>query len=90
MSFFLRKGLRFGPIRINLSKSGVGVSAGVKGLRVGTGPRGNYIHAGRGGLYYRKSLGRSRSSPSVTEVGSQFHEPPTHLLSGSGQHCGHG
>ena len=65
MSFFLRKSLRFGPIRFNLSKSGVGVSAGVKGLRIGTGPRGNYIYAGRGGIYYRKTLQgrRTRFTP---------------------------
>ena len=56
MGFYLRKSLRVGPVRFNLSKSGVGVSAGIKGLRVGTGPRGNYIHMGRGGLYYRASL----------------------------------
>lgn len=56
MSFFLRKSLRFGPIRFNLSKSGIGVSAGVKGLRIGKGPRGTYVHAGRGGIYYRKTL----------------------------------
>jgi hypothetical protein len=33
-------------------------------LRIGTGPRGNYIHAGRGGIYYRKTLspGRTLSS----------------------------
>ena len=61
MSFFLRKSLRFGPIRFNLSKSGVGASAGVKGLRIGTGPRGNYIYAGRGGIYYRKTLHRRRA-----------------------------
>ncbi len=30
---------------------------GVKGLRIGTGPRGHYIQAGRGGLYYRASIG---------------------------------
>jgi len=75
MSFFLRKALRFGPIRFNLSKSGIGVSAGVKGLRIGTGPKGNYIHAGRGGLYYRKSLGRIRRSSSTAEVTSAFSEP---------------
>jgi hypothetical protein len=34
----------------------VGVSAGIKGLRLGTGPRGNYVYMGRGGLYFRKSL----------------------------------
>ncbi len=66
MSFYLKKSLRFGPLRFNLSKSGVGVSAGVKGFRVGTGPRGNYIHAGRGGIYYRKTFGRdSRGSSNL-------------------------
>src|SRR5438477_1267453 len=69
MSFFLRKSLRFGPVRFNLSKSGIGVSAGVKGFRVGTGPRGNYVHAGRGGIYYRKTFGRgSRGAPNVRSL----------------------
>src|SRR2546423_2659241 len=63
MSFFLRKSLRFGPVRFNFSKSGIGVSAGVKGLRIGTGPRGNYVYAGREGIYYRKTLGRPRVRP---------------------------
>ena len=57
MPFYLRKAISAGPFRFNLSKSGVGLSVGVKGLRFGIGPRGNYIHAGRGGLYYRTSLG---------------------------------
>ena len=56
MGFYIRKSVRVGPFRFNLSKSGVGVSAGVPGLRVGSGPRGNYIHMGRGGLYYRKTF----------------------------------
>ncbi|MDD3014231.1 MAG: DUF4236 domain-containing protein [Candidatus Gastranaerophilales bacterium] len=56
MGFYLRKSLKAGPLRFNFSKSGIGVSAGIKGLRIGTGPRGNYIHAGRGGFYYRASL----------------------------------
>lgn len=56
MGFYIRKALKVGPIRFNLSKSGMGVSAGIKGLRLGTGPRGNYVHMGRGGLYFRKSL----------------------------------
>jgi hypothetical protein len=63
MSLFLRKSLRFGPVRFNLSKSGIGVSAGVKGLRIGKGPRGNYVYAGREGIYYRKTLGGSRVRP---------------------------
>ena len=48
MPFYLRKSVSAGPFRFNLSKSGVGVSVGVKGLRIGTGPRGHYIHAGAG------------------------------------------
>ena len=54
MPFFIRKALSFGPIRFNLSKSGVGISAGVTGFRLGSGPAGNYVHAGRHGLYYKK------------------------------------
>lgn len=63
MGFYLRKAFSFGPVRFNLSKSGIGASVGVKGLRVGSGPRGAYVHGGRGGLYYRKSLsGTARGS----------------------------
>lgn len=62
MGLSFRKGLRFGPIRINLSKGGIGVSAGVKGLRIGTGPRGNYVSAGAHGVYYRKTFGQRRPS----------------------------
>ena len=56
MAFYLRKSVSFGPLRFNLSKSGIGVSAGIKGLRFGAGPRGNYVHMGRGGLYYRSTF----------------------------------
>ena len=62
MGFYLRKSINVGPLRFNLSKSGVGVSAGVKGLRFGVGPRGNYVHMGRGGLYYRATIPSSSSS----------------------------
>jgi hypothetical protein len=70
MGFYVRKSLRAGPFRFNLSKSGIGVSAGVPGFRVGTGPRGNYVHLGRGGVYYRASLGGgSRRGGSSVGVG---------------------
>ena len=64
MGLYLKKSFRAGPFRLNISKSGVGVSAGIKGARIGVGPRGSYVHAGRNGLYYRKNLssGDSRSS----------------------------
>ena len=60
MGFYLRKSWSFGPFRINLSKGGFGVSFGVTGLRLGINRKGVYIHAGRGGVYYRKYIvGRS-------------------------------
>ena len=59
MGFYLKKGFNLGPVRINLSKSGVGFSLGTTGARIGSGPKGNYVHLGRKGLYYRKSIGKS-------------------------------
>lgn len=56
MGFYLRKSIKAGPFRLNLSKSGLGVSAGIPGFRVGSGPRGNYVHLGRHGVYYRSSF----------------------------------
>ncbi|BCO35236.1 DUF4236 domain-containing protein [Mycobacterium heckeshornense] len=53
MGFYIRKYVKVGPFRLNLSKSGLGVSVGVPGFRIGSGPRGNYVHIGRYGLYYR-------------------------------------
>lgn len=54
MSFYLRKHFKVGPVRLNLSKGGLGVSGGVTGARIGLSPRGAYVHGGRHGLYYRK------------------------------------
>jgi hypothetical protein len=56
MGPYLRKYVKVGPLRFNLSRSGVGVSGGIRGLRLGAGPRGNYVHMGRHGLYYRAAL----------------------------------
>lgn len=63
MPFYIRKSVSVGPFRLNFSKGGVGASVGVKGFRVGTGPRGHYVHAGAGGLYYRSSIGRAGERP---------------------------
>ena len=46
MGFYLRKSLNVGPFRFNLSNSDIGLSTGIRGFRVGTGPRGNYVHMG--------------------------------------------
>jgi hypothetical protein len=56
MGFYLRKSVSVGPFRFNLSNSGIGISAGVPGFRVGSGPRGNYVRIGRGGVYYQQTI----------------------------------
>ena len=40
MGFYYRKSLRYGPFRVNLSKSGIGYSVGGPGFRMGTSARG--------------------------------------------------
>ena len=67
MGWYLKKSFAFGPLRLNLSKSGIGASAGVKGLRVSTGPKGRQLNAGREGLYYRASL-NSPPDPPVSDL----------------------
>ena len=47
MGFYFRKSINLGGLRFNLSKSGVGVSTGFKGFRIGSGPRGNYVQMGK-------------------------------------------
>ena len=56
MGFYLHKSVAVGPFRFNLSSSGVGMSVGVRGLRAGSGPRGNYVRIGRGGVFYQQTL----------------------------------
>ncbi len=79
MPFYFKKSLCFGPVRFNLSKSGIGVSAGIKGFRVGSSPRGNYVHMGRGGLYYRASLSKPANTPRMpnSPESTAPHLPPS-------------
>ncbi len=65
MGIYFRKSVRVGPFKFNLSKSGIGVSAGIKGFRVGTGPKGNYVHIGAGGLYYKKSFSSTNTDNEI-------------------------
>ena len=58
--FYVRKSIKVGPVRFNLSKSGVGTSIGVKGARFGVGPRGSYVHVGGNGISYRQYLAPAR------------------------------
>jgi hypothetical protein len=58
MGFFIRKAFKAGPVRFNLSKGGIGLSAGVTGARIGVNRRGAYVYGGRHGLYYREQIKR--------------------------------
>lgn len=70
MGWGFRKSFRLGKgIRINLSRSGVGVSVGVRGFRIGIGPRGPYSSVSAGGFIYRTGLGRSRRTSSESSAG---------------------
>lgn len=59
MGFRFQKSIGIGKLlRLNISKSGIGFSAGIPGLRISTGPRGAYFTAGLPGtgLSYRKKI----------------------------------
>ncbi len=75
MGLRLSKSIRFGAVRFNLSSSGIGVSAGIPGLRVGAGPRGAYISGGLGAFRYRKSLGRGRAGSNSTSTPTSSPRP---------------
>lgn len=85
MGITYRKSISAGPFRFNLSGSGIGVSVGVPGFRIGTGPRGNYVSVSAGGFRYRYSLSgaqRPGTAPRpVTHepVVTEEKQPPAHL-----------
>jgi hypothetical protein len=68
MGWYLRKSFGFGPLRVNLSKSGIGYSLGVPGARIGANSRGTYIRMGRGGIYYQKYLQTNSAGPRTEPV----------------------
>ena len=70
MGWSFRKSIKIAPgIKLNLSKSGVGVSGGVKGLRLGVGPRGAQVTAGKGGVQYRKQIGMGAITGGAKSLG---------------------
>jgi len=71
MGFGFRKSINIigSFLRLTFTKSGMGLSAGVKGLRVGVGPTGKRLNASLPGtgLYYRKTEAWDKSSPEVSQ-----------------------
>ena len=57
MGFYFKKSINLGLFRINFSKSGIGISFGIKGLRISKNAKGTTtLSAGKNGLYYTKTL----------------------------------
>lgn len=63
MGWYFRKSINLGGgFRLNFSKSGIGISGGIKGFRVSSGPRGRRLTASipGTGIYYSKSLSKGK------------------------------
>lgn len=84
MGVSFSRSVKFGPLRVNFSTRGVGLSAGVRGARVSIGPRGTYISLGVSGFRYRAKLGGSPSAGSpgafqaptdVSPLGAPSYDP---------------
>ncbi len=79
MGFRFGKSIRLGKhVRVNISKSGIGMSAGVKGARISTGPRGSRLTtsiAGTG-LSYSQKLGGKSTTASPSRASSVKSTPP--------------
>lgn len=81
MGFRFRKSISLFPgVRVNISKTGVGVSAGVKGARVGIGSKGAYTSVGIPGTgvsslnYLGKGKKQKETAPTLPKA------KPNHLL----------
>jgi hypothetical protein len=75
MAWRFRKSIKLGPLRLNLSKSGIGTSIGVRGFRVGTDAKGRSYTAASipgTGLYERKysKQGESAAHAAVPAEGT--------------------
>ncbi len=70
MGFGFRKSINLGGgVRLNFSKKGVGISAGVKGLRAGIGPSGARMRASipGTGIYHEERLGTKNKGKKINE-----------------------
>jgi len=64
-----RKSLKLGALKVNLSKGGIGVSTGIKGLRVGFNSKGQtYTSIGKGMLRQTKYSKTTHSGQKSSEI----------------------
>jgi hypothetical protein len=78
MEWSFRRSVRMGPLRVSVSRSGVGASVGVGGARVGVGPRGSYVSFSGGGFQYQRKLTKSALVPSHRKKLSAWRKCATH------------
>jgi hypothetical protein len=79
MSFYLRTSIGVGPLRVSMSRSGLGASVGIPGFRLGAGSRGTYISLGGGLASYRATI---RSPRGYSGVRTTPVARPSHPMSG--------
>ncbi len=88
MGFRIRKSFKLGPLgRVNLSKSGLSVSMGVRGARVNVGPKGTRMTVGLPvtGLSYSTKLGGSTqraasAAPQLMQASNMANAPPSNMV----------
>lgn len=84
MGLLARTTVKAGPFRFTASRSGLTISAGVPGFRVGSGPRGNYVSVGGGGVRYRTSVRTSSGQQPMPAVRSPERESQVVMADTSG------
>ena len=71
-----RRSMGFGPFRLNMSKSGIGYSWGIPGIRVSTSPNGRrylWLSLPGTGLAWSKEIGRTASQSRTQPLQRQPH-----------------
>lgn len=82
MSFYLRTSVKVGPVRVNMSRAGLGASVGVPGFRLGTGPRGTYVSLGGGMATYRTTVRspQEKARTPTVPASSQIPRSPSEVV----------
>lgn len=79
MGWGIRRSKKIGLFRLNMSKSGLGVSFGVPGARIGINSKGKkYVRGGvpGTGLFYQQQLGTGSRRQQATASASSTNIPP--------------
>lgn len=84
MALSFGKSFKMGPLRLNLSGSGIGASVGIRGARVSLGPRGTYVTLSGLGFRYQKKLKTSPSSSLESVPNGTTSQPLAPFAAGEG------